>query len=1220
MSAHPVLLVGVGETLEALGASGAVVGSLRREEGGLARMRRSLGEAWVAGASVDWEQFFPASARRVVDLPTYPFQRRRHWITANSAPQDASHLGVTRSDHPLLGASVALADDDGLLMTARLSRHTHPWLTDHMVFGSALLPGTAFVELAASAGDLVGCPRVEDLTLQAPLLLPADGSVQVQLRVGGPDGATHRTLSVHARTHDEEPWTCHATGELAAADGATGTALTQWPPAQAEPVDLTDAYARLADQGYGYGPLFQGLRRVWRRGTELYAEVALAADAHADSGHFGLHPALLDAALHPLVLGLGTVQRTEPGAPLLPFAWSGVRLHAVGATALRVRITPRQDGTTALALADTAGAPVADVEALSLRPWTDARSAAGAAHGGGALYELTWPAHTLPAVPDEPVTVVGTGPLAAALDEAGHRVAAHPGLPDLFAAHREQETLPASVLADLTEPAGDRAHATVAHTAAARALELVRSWLAEPRTAASRLVIVTSGAVATPEDTGVGAPGQAAVWGLVRSAQSEHPGRFALVDADSEAYPGLPAVAVDEEPQLALRGGLARVPRLARTAPPSADGAVAWDPEGTVLVTGATGTLGRLVARHLLEQHGVRHLLLAGRRGPAAAGAAELVRELEGLGAQVTLVACDVAHRSEVAALLDSVDPAHPLTAVVHTAGVLTDAVVENLTPDLLQEVLAPKVDGAWHLHDLTRGADLCSFVLFSSVAGVAGNAGQAGYAAANAALDGLAGHRRGLGLPATSLSWGLWAEASSMTADLSEADLARLSRSGIAPLETADGLALLDAALSCEAAHLVPLRVDRAGLGARAAAGGLAAVWRGLVRPAARRAAAGGPAATSWAARLAALPEGDRDQELHDLVRTQVAMVLGYADPSTVDPQRAFRDLGFDSLTAVELRNRLNAASGLRLPPTLAFDHPTANALVAHLRDLLAGVSSHEAPPVEASADPDEPLAIVAMSCRYPGGIRTPEDLWDLVAREADAVGDFPTDRGWDLERLFDPDPAAPGRSATRRGGFLYDAAEFDAAFFGMSPREAMATDPQQRLLLETAWEAVESAGIDPTTLRGSRTGVFTGVMYHDYGSRLGEAPEGYEGLLLVGNTGSVASGRVSYSLGLEGPAVTVDTACSSSLVALHLAAQALRSGECTLALAGGVTVMATPHTFTEFTRQNGLAADGRCKPFSAAADGTGWSEGVGLLVLERLSVARAAGHRVLAVVRGSA
>ncbi|MFI2712291.1 type I polyketide synthase [Micromonospora sp. NPDC018662] len=1567
ISPHPVLKVVVQDALDRTpaGTPGVVVGSLRRDEHGPRQLLTALGGLHAAGVPVDWAAVFAGSGATRVDLPPYAFQRERFWPEPGATRGgDVTGAGLGAAGHPLLGAAVRLADADEVVLTGRLSLAAQPWLADHAVAGTVLLPGTALVELAVRAGDEVGAARVRELTLVAPLTLPDTGGVRVQVRVGAPDDAGARPLTVHAQPDGatDDGWTRHAEGVLEPATAEEPT-LDAWPPAGAAEVDLTDWYDTLAGHGLAYGPAFRGLRRAWTADGTVCAEVALP-DGPADrAGRFEVHPALLDAALH--AIGLLPGGDRTPG-PRVPFMFGGVQVHAAGAAVLRVRLS-RAGDTVRLVAADETGAPVVSVDELVLK---ELGASVVPAAADRSVLEVTWSARDVTPAGESLswATLAGVGadrsapqagadpqPPAAGRPDTGD-AAAYPDVAALVAAVAAGVPAPEAVLLPVRpepttggstgtvtggEPTGAAEDGEAAATGGdlpdrvrsvtVAVLAAVQSWLAADVLAESRLVVTTRGAVAARDGDRIVDLAGAAVWGLLRSAQSEHPGRIVLADLDRtpdaevlallaaapaggqvalrdgdvlvprvtrpagdrlvpstdrwhvaavepgtidgvalrptdtlplgagevrvavraagvnfrdvlialgmypdasavmgsegagvvlEVGPGVSGLAVGDrvfglfEPGfgpvvVARRDRIARVPegwsfveaasvpvvfltawyalrdlanlrsgesvlihsgaggvgmaaiQIARhlgatvyaTASPAkwdtlrslgvaderiassrttefeaafaaaSDGAgvdvvldalagefvdaslrllprggrfvemgktdvrdpdqVAaqhpgvtyrafelnaaggerlgqmltelldlfergaltplpirtWDvrqartalrhlsqarhvgkvvltvpalaePDRVTLVTGASGTLAGLVARHLVATGQTRNLLLAARRAPADDPAyTALVDALTDAGATVRAVPVDLTEPGRAAELVAGVD----LTAVYHCAGTIADATVTSLDADAVDRVLRPKVDAAWALHEATAGLDLTAFVLFSSIAATLGSPGQGNYAAANAFLDALAAHRRANGLPAASLAWGLWATTSTMTAHLDDGEHRRAIRAGSAPLTDAEGLALLDAAQRHGGTHAVLMNVPTSPDPAR-----VPELLRDLIRPARRRAAARTGGDLSLAERLATLSPAARHNQLLDLVAGSVAAVLGHRSADGVDPQRPFKELGFDSLTSVELRNRLAAATGLRLPATVAFDHPTPVVLAEHLDREIGGRAAPAATPAgTATTAVDEPIAVVGMACRFPGDVHSPEDLWDLVTAGADVIAPFPTDRGWDLAGLLDD---GDDRPAPRHGGFLYDAADFDAAFFGINPREALAMDPQQRLLLETSWEALERAGVDPSTVRGSSTGVYVGLIYHDYAGTAVGTDEELDGYVGNGSAGSVASGRISYLLGLEGPAVTVDTACSSSLVALHLAAQALRQQECGLALAGGVTVMSSPGMLAEFSRQRGLSPDGRCKAFGADADGTGFAEGVGMLLLERLSDARRNNRRILAVLRGSA
>ncbi|MGY0055282.1 SDR family NAD(P)-dependent oxidoreductase [Streptomyces sp. LZ34] len=961
---HPTLGTAIEEIVAESGDDAAVLESLRRDEGDFATLLRSLATAQVHGATLDAKALFSGVSAHPAELPTYPFQRTRYWLDAPGATAPAAaRTGLRDVGHPLLGTAVDLADDRGAVFTGRLSLSDHPWLADHALGDTVLLPGAAFVELALRAGHETGCGRLAELTLEAPLVIPDDGGVGgvvVQVNVGPAQDGGRREVTISARPegrHDT-PWTRHATGALdtspAAGRDDAGPAAT-WPPAGAREVGTADFYARFAGLGYRYGTAFQGVRAVWRDGDTVYAEVRLPEPA-GDGGAFGLHPALLDAALQAGGLPMAEEMAGQPGSAggrRMPFSWQDVTLSASGATEARVEITPAGEHGMAVRITDPAGRPVLSVGTLEVRPVSAEQLRAARSHHQRSLFQVDWTAPSAPTAPPagEPRYVwLGEtgGDHTEWLGSPGRPAPAYPDLPALTAA-LGAGGLPADTVAvfrphrpgdaaAIGEPDSVR-EAAAARETTRRMLELLRQWLADERLLNARLLILTHGAVQVAEGEKPHLT-QAPLWGLIRSAQAEHPGRLVLVDTDDSAASreALRTAPATGESQLALRGGAVLVPRLARAATTTAigtDTAIGIG-IGTVLITGGTGALGRVVARHLVTEHGVRHLRLAGRSGAAAPGMAEFTAELSGLGATVTVAACDTSDRDALADLLATVPADHPLTAVVHTAAVLDDAVVDALTPDRLETVLRPKLDGALHLHHLTAGLDLSAFVLFSSFAGVIGSAGQASYAAANTFLDALAAHRRADGLPGLSLAWGLWAEHSTWTAALGQVDRQRMAALGMLPMPTPDALRLLDAALATPRALLVPTALDPARIDTMGPAP-VPALLTGLAHTARRPAPT---ADTGLVRRLRTAAPDERDRLLLDLVRTQIAAVLGYPDPARIAPDRGVMDLGLDSLTAVELRNRLAAATGERVPVTVLFNHSTPKALAAHLATRLAPAS----------------------------------------------------------------------------------------------------------------------------------------------------------------------------------------------------------------------------------------------------------------------------------------
>jgi acyl transferase domain-containing protein/thioesterase domain-containing protein/short-subunit dehydrogenase/acyl carrier protein len=850
----------------------------------------------------------------LVELPTYAFQRRRYWLEGSSGPGNIQSLGLETTEHPLLSAKLRLPGDRGWLFTGRLSLQSHPWLADHVIVDSVLLPGTGFLELALAAGAEFGYQTLEELALEQPLLLTEQGAVQIQLTLSEPDVQDNRTINIYSRTaqgdelEGQPEWICHASGVLtrgSAPADARALARESWPPRGADPVEVTDLYERLAETGLSYGPAFQGLQAAWRRDGELFAEVTLEAGQQDQASHFYAHPALFDAALHTSFL-LAEVHQPQP---TLPFAFSGVRLGQSGAPNWRVRVTPTDNDAVLLRATDEQGTMTVSVDALITRT-LDPSKLGACARDRGSLFALKW----------IQTNALATGELTI------FEIQASPA--DL----QGLESVPDLLLCRISADAGDAALAHGAHRLTNQALELVRTFLADERLTGATLCLLTERAVATKEGE---APSmvQAPIWGLIRSTQSEHPGRLVLLDTDASkaSEQAIVGALATEEPQLAIREGEVLVPRFARVSNSPEQVQRPLDPNQTVLITGGTGTLGSRLACHLAETHGSCHLLLTRPQGSNAEYSKELKADLEARGAEARIVACDVSQRQELEALIETIPQVHPLGMVIHAEGVLDDGAISSLDGEHLQAVMVPRVEAAINLHELTQCLKLSEFLVFSSAAATLGSPGQPTLSAANAFLDALIENRHANGMPATSLAWGRLEEANGTIDDVGDADKERMGATALSPER---GLELFDQARAQTAPVVVATLLDTAALRAQARVGMLPALFAELVHLPARRSLQD---VGAFARRLAETPEQNRESVVLELLQSHVAAVLGHASGGDIEPTRTFSELGFDSLSAIELRNRLANATGLRLRAAAVFSYTTPADLAKHLQERLA-------------------------------------------------------------------------------------------------------------------------------------------------------------------------------------------------------------------------------------------------------------------------------------------
>lgn len=1250
---HPVLSLNIEQILSSRSNGGKVIPTLRRQKEDRLQLLSAMAAAYALGVSPNWKALCGDAGRNVA-LPTYPWQRKRHWIAAAAHTSAIpGRLEQRKGRYSLSGTPVQLPGDT-LFQALTINTKRQSYLSDHIVHGHEVVPGAFYLAVLLSiATDRLGATAVtlKDVVFIEALAIEGDTELYVSLRPRGA-GEYEFTVSTPLSLPDANAagFREHARGLLAleAQSRHDAAALGQ----RKETLDVEAFFQKLSTLRIDWGPRWRWIRDAYV--TTNGRAVALAPVEGTNPIDAPLHPILIDNSF--ACAGWRTENQpplNEDTTPHLPLALKELRWFGIPMATARAHFRPSVTASSEtmrgdITIVSETGDIVCEIDDFALK------RAPRHAFFRQSANELLFVPEFRPTNPSTTnASLLGGGrwlilcdsrarvaDLGARLDAAGATWRAVP----LADASRNAET-PLAALHHASadgslsgilcwwgtdaDASPDHDTPSLAERNALMGLHLVQAVLqfARGRTHQQplRWIWITEGAQPA-ENPSTLALEVSPLWGLGRAVQQEHPELgLKLVDVEAGASSSSGCIehemaSTDDEPQVVWHGHRRLAARLVH-APMTEGNSLATRnlSHGTVLITGGLGALGLRIANWLWQEHRVGHLLLIGRRAPGG-GASEEIARLEQQGAKITIARVDVTDLVAIREIVAIIPDDMPLRGVVHAAGVLDDGVLAEQSDARFSQVFAPKMRGAWNLHVATREMPLDFFVLFSSIASLFGSAGQSNYAAANAFLDALAYGRRAAGLPALSLNWGPWAEGG-MATRLSEAMLARMHRKGILALEPNRALGALGMSLARPEPQIAIFAHDSSAA-ARTYGNQVPPMWRAIISTATteRKPSAAAAASNQWLEQLARLNVAGRKANVEAAICADVARVLGLSSPNEVQKDRPLQEQGLDSLMAVELRNAIAARIGKSLPATLVFDRPTVHALVDYL---VGNISEPAKQPVAnrpaAIPTTNQAIAIIGVGCRYPGGVRDLETFWHVLDQEIDTIRVVPRER-WNVDDYYDARPGAAGKMNTREGGFLEGIEHFDPYFFGISPREATMMDPQQRLLLETTWEALEHAGIRASDVSGTDAGVFVGLMYHEYETLVGDSLELVDGHLGTGTAGSVASGRLSYVLGLSGPSMTVDTACSSSLVTVHLAVRSLRSGECSMALAGGVALMLTPTTHVAFNRMQTLSADGRCRPFDAAAGGIGWGEGCGMFVLKRLSDAVRDGDRILAVIRGTA